>query len=160
MDNVSKYLENKNIYFDKIISSYALYYAKKPLNVITQCSKFLKPNGTFLITAPCYPHTLTKFASDEKTLPKIARKYIDFSTKELESFLKRKKIKFKSYFFQNKLKFKKIEDLIDFYRSTVFYNKKSENNLIKLFKAGSSKSNYFNIIKSAKLYEFSIKFKK
>ena len=50
MDNVSKYLENKNIYFDKIISSYALYYAKNPLNVITQCSKFLKPNGTFLIT--------------------------------------------------------------------------------------------------------------
>jgi hypothetical protein len=45
-----------------------------------------------LITAPCYPHTLTEFASNEKTLPKIAEKYIDFSTNKLESFLKKKKL--------------------------------------------------------------------
>ena len=157
MDSVAKYLKNKNVYFDKIISSYALYYAKNPIKVIIECSKFLKPNGIFLITAPCYPHTLTKFASNEKTLPKIAEKYIDFSTKKLEPFLKKKKIKYKSYYFQNNLKFKNIEDLIYFYRSTVFYNKKSEKNLIKLFKKAKIKSNYFKIIKSAKLYKFSIK---
>ena len=52
---------------------------------------------------------------------------------------------------------KNIEDLIYFYRSTVFYNKKSEKNLIKLFKKAKIKSNYFKIIKSAKLYKFSIK---
>ncbi len=159
MDNVSEYLENKKIYFDKIISSYALYYAKNPLKVIIKCSKFLKRNGTFLITAPCYPHTLTKFALDEKTLPKIAKKYIDFSTEELEPFLRRKKIIFKSYNFKNNLKFKKVKDLLNFYRSTVFYDKKSEKNLIKLFENGRNKSNYFNIIKSAKLYKFSFRFK-
>ena len=91
MDSVAKYLKNKKVYFDKIISSYALYYAKNPIKVIVECSKFLKPNGIFLITAPCYPHTLTKFASNEKTLPKIAEKYIDFSTKKLEPFLKKEK---------------------------------------------------------------------
>ena len=32
MDDVPKYLKNKNIYFDKIISSYALYYAKNPID--------------------------------------------------------------------------------------------------------------------------------
>ena len=155
MDEISKYLKKKKIFFDKIISSYAIYYAKDPLKVILNCSKFLKPNGSFLITAPCYPHTLTSFASHERTLPKIARKYIDFSTKKLEPYLKRKKIKCKVFKFQNKLRFKKVDDLLDFYRSTVFYSKKSERNLFKLFYVNKNKSNYFNIIKSAKLYKFS-----
>ena len=62
MDAIPAYLSSKKIKFDKIISSYALYYAKNPLRVIKECSKFLKPKGKFLITAPCYPHTLTEFA--------------------------------------------------------------------------------------------------
>lgn len=156
MDDVPKYLKNKKIYFDKIISSYALYYAKNPIKVIKECSKFLKPNGVFLITAPCYPHTLTEFAYKEKTLPKIAKKYIDFSTKKLEPFLKKNKIKYKVFNFQNNLKFKKVEDLINFYKSTIFYNKKSENNLINFYKKEKSRSSFFKIIKSAKLYKFSI----
>jgi len=157
MDKVSKYLKSKDIYFDKIISSYALYYAKNPIKVITECSKFLKPNGVFLITAPCYPHTLTKFAYNQKTLPKIAQKYIDFSTKKLEPFLKKNKINYQAYNFQNKLKFISIEDLLNFYRSTIFYNKKSEKKLINFFTKEKQKSSYFKLIKSAKLYKFSIK---
>lgn len=157
MDDVPKYLKNKNIYFDKIISSYALYYAKNPIKVITECSKFLKPNGVFLITAPCYPHTLTEFASNEKTLPKIAKKYIDFSTKKLEPFLRKNKIKNQTFNFQNKLKFKHLEDLTNFYKSTIFYNKKSQNNLINFYRKEKLKSSFFKIIKSAKLYKFSIK---
>ena len=155
MDEIPKYLKKKNFFFDKIISSYAIYYAKDPLQVILNCSKFLKPDGSFLITAPCYPHTLTSFALLEKTLPNIAAKYIDFSSKKLEPYLKRNKIKHKIFKFQNKLRFKKVNDLLDFYRSTVFYNKKSEKNLFKLFHEDKNKSNYFNIIKSAKLYKFS-----
>jgi ubiquinone/menaquinone biosynthesis C-methylase UbiE len=159
MDDIPKFLKNKKIYFDKIISSYALYYAKNPIKVITECSKFLKPKGFFLITAPCYPHTLTRFASTQKTLPAIAKKYIDFSTKKLEPFLKKKKIHYHNYNFQNKLKFKNIEDLLYFYRSTIFYNQKSEKNLINLFKKEKNKYNHYRIIKSAKLYKFSIKIK-
>ncbi len=155
MDEIFKYLTKKKIFFDKIISSYAIYYARDPLKVISNCSRFLKPTGYFLITAPCYPHTLTSFASHEKTLPKIARKYIDFSKKKLEPYLRKKKIKYKSFLFENKLRFKKVDDLLNFYRSTVFYNKKSEKNLIQLFNKNKNKSNYFNIIKSAKLYKFS-----
>lgn len=156
MDDIPNYLKSKKIKFDKIISSYALYYAKKPIDVIKKCSKFLKPNGKFLITAPCYPHTLTEFALKEKTLPKIAKKYIDFSSKELEKFLKLKKYNKKVYNFKNILKFKSIYDLLNFYRSTVFYNKKSETSLIEFFNK-NKKKRYFNIVKSAKLYSFSIK---
>ena len=88
MDDIPGYLKNRKIKFDKIISSYALYYAKNPIRVIRECSKFLKPKGEFLITAPCYPHTLTEFALKEKTLPDIAKKYIDFSYKTTRSFFK------------------------------------------------------------------------
>ena len=63
-----------------------MHYIMQKSNKSYQSALSLKPNGIFLITAPCYPHTLTKFASNEKTLPKIAEKYIDFSTKKLEPF--------------------------------------------------------------------------
>ena len=126
MDDIPGYLKNRKIKFDKIISSYALYYAKNPIKVIRECSKSLKPKGKFLITAPCYPHTLTEFALKQKTLPDIAKKYIDFSSKQLEVFLKLSKCKTKIYNFKNTLKFRNLNDLLDFYRSTIFYNKKSE----------------------------------
>ena len=160
MDAIPTYLDTKKIMFDKIISSYALYYSKNPLKVIRECSKFLKPKGKFLITAPCYPHTLTEFALREKTLPSIAKKYIDFSSQKLSVFLRQKKYKNKKYNFRNILKFTNLDDLINFYRSTVFYSKKSEKNLINLFKASKRKYKYFNIIKSAKLYIFQFKSKK
>ena len=43
-----------------------------------------------------------------------------------------------------------------FYRSTVFYNKKSELSLKRSFLKSKKKNGYFNILKSAKLYKFSI----
>ena len=156
MDDIPMYLKSKKIKFDKIISSYALYYAKNPIRVIKECFDFLEPNGEFLITAPCYPHTLTEFALKEKTLPKIAKKYIDFSSKKLEPCLKKKKYTRKIFKFRNILKFKNYNDLIQFYRSTVFYNKKSEFSLKRSFLKSKKKYGYFNIIKSAKLYKFSI----
>ena len=154
MDEVSKFLKSKKLKFDKIISSYALYYSKNPIKVISECSEFLNKNGKFLITAPCYPHTLTEFALHQNTLPKIAKKYIDFSSKNLEVYLKKKKIKTKILNFRNFLKFKNYDDLIIFYRSTIFYNKKSENSLRKIFFREKKRLGYFNIIKSAKLYIF------
>ena len=157
MDDIPSYLKNEKVKFDKIVSSYALYYAKNPIKVIKECSKFLKPKGKFLITAPCYPHTLTEFALKQKTLPVIAKRYIDFSSKQLEVFLKLTKCKAKIYNFKNTLKFRKLNDLLDFYRSTVFYNKKSEFSLINLYTKSKKKNGFFNIIKSAKLYDFSLK---
>ena len=55
------------------------------------------------------------------------------------------------------LKFRSIKDLLHFYRSTIFYSKKSEKKLINFFKKEKQKSSYFKLIKSAKLYKFSIK---
>ena len=156
LDKTSSYLAKKKFQFDKIISSYALYYAKNPIKVIQDCSKFLKPNGYFLITAPCYPHTLIEFADKHKILPKEVKKQIDFSSQKLEKFLLKKKIKNKVFRFKNILKFKNKEDLLIFYRSTVFYNKKKEKNLLKFFDINFRKKKYLNILKSAKLYKFTL----
>ena len=156
MDDIPKYLQSKKIKFDKIISSYALYYAKNPIKVIKECSNFLNTGGEFLITAPCYPHTFVEFANKQKTLPKEVKKQIDFSSKKLEVFLDKNRYPKKIYNFRNILKFKNLTDLINFYRSTVFYNKKSEASLTRLFFRHKRKNGYFNIVKSAKLYKFLI----
>ena len=78
-----------------------------------------------------------------------AEKYIDFGKKKLEPFIK-KKSKKKIYQFKNRLSFKNKNDLLNFYRSTIFYNKSKEGNLTKMF----VKKNRLEVIKSAKLYEF------
>ena len=156
LDKTSSYLAKKKFQFDKIISSYALYYAKNPIKVIQDCSKFLKPNGYFLITAPCYPHTLIEFADKHKILSKEVKKQIDFSSQKLEKFLLKKKIRNKIFRFKNILKFKNKEDLLIFYRSTVFYNKKKEKNLLKFFDTSFKKKKYLNILKSARLYKFTL----
>ena len=156
LDKTSKFLSKEKFKFDKIISSYALYYSKDPIKVIKECSKFLKSNGYFLITAPCYPHTLIEFARKEKTLPEEVKKQIDFSTKLLEKFLINKRIKTTIFNFRNILKFKNQRDLLTFYRSTVFYHKKSEENLLRYFHSSYQKRKYLNIIKSAKLFKFKL----
>jgi len=147
LDKTSSYLKNKGLKFDKIISSYALYYAKNPIKVIQECSNFLKPNGYFLITAPCYPHTLIEFAEKLKILPREVKKQINFSSMQLEKFLKKKKIKNRIYDFKNILKFNNKDDLLMFYRSTVFYNKNKENDLLKYFMSNLKKRKYLKIFK-------------
>ena len=156
LDNTSNYLSNKKLRFDKIISSYAIYYAKNPIKVIQDCSNYLKPNGYFLITAPCYPHTLIEFADKQKILSNEVKRQINFSSQKLEKFLLKKKVKNKVFRFKNILKFKNKEDLLIFYRSTVFYNKQKEKNLLKYFDSSFRKRKYLNILKSAKLYKFKL----
>ena len=156
LDNTSNYLSNKKFRFDKIISSYALYYAKNPIKVIQDCSNYLKPNGYFLITAPCYPHTLIEFADKQKILSNEVKRQINFSSKKLEKFLSKKKIKNKIFKFKNILKFKKKEDLLTFYRSTVFYNKNKEKDLLRYFDLSFRKRKYLNVLKSARLYKFKL----
>ena len=156
LDNTSNYLSNKKLRFDKIISSYAIYYAKNPIKVIQDCSNYLKPNGYFLITAPCYPHTLIEFADKQKILSNEVKRQINFSSKKLEKFLSKKKIKNKIFKFKNILKFKNKEDLLTFYRSTVFYNKNKEKDLLKYFDLSFRKRKYLNVLKSARLYKFKL----
>ena len=156
LDKTSSYLSKNKFRFDKIISSYALYYAKNPIKVIQECSNYLKPNGYFLITAPCYPHTLIEFADKQKILTNEVKKQINFSSQKLEKFLLKKKIKNKVFKFKNILKFRNKEDLLTFYRSTVFYDKNKEKNLLKYFDLSFRKRKYLNILKSAKLYKFKL----
>ena len=78
MEKLPNYLKKLGKKFDKIISSYAFYYAKDPIKLLKKLENYLKDDGKFLITAPCYPHTLTEFAKNNNTLPKKAESYIDF----------------------------------------------------------------------------------
>ena len=101
--------------------------------------------------------TLKHHFKESKNFKIFAKKYIDFSSKQLEVFLKLSKCKTKIYNFKNTLKFRNLDDLLDFYRSTIFYNKKSEFSLNNFFTKSKKKIGFFNIIKSAKLYDFSLK---
>ena len=118
--------------------------------------KFFKTEWILLITAPCYPHTLIEFAEKLKILPREVKKQINFSSMQLEKFLKKKKIKNRIYDFKNILKFNNKDDLLMFYRSTVFYNKNKENDLLKYFMSNLKKRKYLKIFKSAKLYKFKL----
>ena len=75
---------------------------------------------------------------------------------KIRKVLLKKKIKNKVFKFKNILKFRNKEDLLTFYRSTVFYDKNKEKNLLKYFDLSFRKRKYLNILKSAKLYKFKL----
>ena len=99
---------------------------------------------------------MIEFADKQKILSNEVKRQINFSSQKLEKFLLKKKIKNKVFKFKNILRFKNKEDLLIFYRSTVFYNKEKEKNLLKYFDSSFQKRKYLNIIKSAKLYKFKL----
>ena len=113
--------------------------------VYLQIKKFLKINGKF--------HNCSLLTHPDRTCKKIKhslkkQSLVNFGVKKLEPYIKKKEKRI--FYFKNKLLFKSLDDLINFYRSTVYYKKEKEHILIKQFK----NKNKFEVIKSAKLYEF------
>ena len=102
------------------------------------------------------PEISVVVADKQKILSNEVKRQINFSSKKLEKFLSKKKIKNKIFKFKNILKFKNKEDLLTFYRSTVFYNKNKEKDLLKYFDLSFRKRKYLNVLKSARLYKFKL----
>ena len=153
MDLLPSLLQKKNIYYDRILSSYAIYYANDPLILIRKLIPFLKPNGELIITMPNTPHTLIQMITSKEKIPLNVTQSLYFGKNILKPYLKNnyKNVKFLN--FKNELKFKEFNDFYNLYKSSTFFLKKKEkkikNYLIKNFNKSIKNYGYFLSKKSA-----------
>ena len=123
---------NKNIIqeekFDIISAVYSIYYAKKPIELIKQLLKKLKKNGKLIIFLPTKPNKIAEIAEKFYFLPKKVNESLIIHEK-IEQFCKKNKLYCNKKFFRSKMRINNLSDVIKFYQSTTFYNKRYENNV-------------------------------
>jgi len=153
MDTLPNLLDKKKIKFDRIISSYAIYYSNNPILLIKKLFKFLKPGGEMILTVPNTPHTLIDLIISQTRIPINVVQSLFFGQKILKPFLIKNYKSCKIFDFKNELKIRNFNDLYNLYKSSTFYIKEKEvkikNFLFKSYSSKTKNKNYFLLKKSA-----------
>jgi SAM-dependent methyltransferase len=128
----------QKIKFDLINSVYSIYYAKKPLQLISKLIAKLKKGGQLVIFLPMKPNKVAELAAKFYKLPDKVMQSLEFY-KKIKYFYIKKNFSYKIKYFRSKLKIDNINDLIMFYKSTTFYNVKYEKKIYEFLKKKYSK---------------------
>jgi len=123
----------QNIKFDFINSAYSIYYAKKPLQLISKLISKLKKGGKLVIFLPMKPNKVAELAAKFYTLPKKVMPSLEFY-KKIKYFYIKKNFSYKVKYFRSKMKIDNIDDLMMFYKSTTFYNENYEKKIYTFLK--------------------------
>lgn len=153
IDNTHKILPKLNLNFDKIISTYAIYYSSNPINVLKNVSEFLRTNGKFYITVPTTPHGMVQFVSKYTKIPKNVLESINIGNKVLIPYFKKNCKKVKTYKFNNIIKFTNFNDFYELYKSTTYFNPKIKKELQREFEKRMKKNKFIKFEKKALLIE-------
>tara|TARA_Y200000002_G_C22562483_1_gene613085 strand:+ start:85 stop:864 length:780 start_codon:yes stop_codon:yes gene_type:complete len=145
IDNIADILPKVKLDYDKIISTYAIYYSANPAKVLKLSSNFLKENGKFYITVPTTPHGMVNFASKFSKVPKNVTESINVGNKILIPFFKKNFKKVKIYKFNNIIRFNNFHDFYSLYKSTTYFNSRSQKKM---------KSDFEKIMKKNKIVKF------
>ena len=124
MDKLHTYIKKNNLidFFEVIHSSYALYYAKDKNKIFNTIKKCIKPKGLLLVSAPSEPHEMVNFINKIKPVERKILDTLKFYKKKLLPFIKKnstKKIMLKKI---NYISFKKVEEFLNFWKNTTYYN--------------------------------------
>jgi len=158
-DNIDTILNKLRLNFNTVISTYAIYYSSKPLDVLSKASKYLKPGGKFYITVPTTPHGMINFVSKYTKIPKIVIDSINIGNAVLVPYFKKNFIKIKIYRFNNIIKFTNFNDFFEFYKSTTYYDSKIKNEILRDFEKHINIHKFKKFEKKAILIEATKKFK-
>ena len=148
-DIINKYLNGIN--FDLIHSTYALYYSSKPVILLENFFKILKNTGRLIIFVPYKPHGLIEYIKLFKPIPPNIDESLNFGPRILEPFFRRNFMNNTVHFFCNKIKIVSINDFIEFYRATTYYDKEIESELIDDVSKIISSKGYFEYEKNGYL---------
>ena len=153
MDELPLFIEKKKILFDRILTSYSIYYANNPILLIRKLISFLSPNGEIIITVPNTPHTLVEMINSKSKIPSNVTQSLYFGKKILKPYLLKNYKNIKTFDFKNELKLKNFEDLYNLYASSTFFIKKKEKiikkSLYNSFQISFKKKRHFKLKKSA-----------
>ena len=148
MDDLKEFFNKK---IDIFHSSYSLYYSSKPKKILDHCYKLLNTGGKFIITVPSYPHTMVEDVNSIKKVPKNVDESLRFYNVFLKSYIYSKFKKIKIYNFKNTLNIPSIDDYLNMYKATTYYDNSILKELKKLIEYNISRKGLYKVNKNAKL---------
>jgi len=126
MDNIASLLGVKSIGYDLAYSVYALYYANNAFNVLNEMFQRLSSGGRLCIIGPDGPHGLVEIARKFHVIPTLVDSSFEFRSKIVEPFFKKNFSKFEVSFLKNPQSITDVNQFIEFYRQTTYYDNLSE----------------------------------
>tara|TARA_Y100001970_G_C14164709_1_gene820602 strand:+ start:750 stop:1529 length:780 start_codon:yes stop_codon:yes gene_type:complete len=153
IDNVEKILQKQKLYFQTVLSTYAIYYANKPLKVILDSSKYLLPKGKIYITVPNSPHGMVEYISKFTKIPKNVLESLKMGNDKILPFIKKKFKNVKTYKLNNSIKFSNFNDFYNLYKSTTYFDNKIKEELKKDFEKKLKNKKSIQFIKKTLMIE-------
>lgn len=155
IDNVLARLKVKE--FDLIHSTYSMYYARNPLDLLNSLFNVIRPSGTLAICAPYSVNTFLNFLSNYQQLGQLNWDCMEFINDIVLNYAHRNFKEIKTHVFVNNLFVTSIDDLMENYRSSTFYDSNSEQKIAFDAEKIIREKGYFHIQKKSKIAICSIK---
>ena len=119
IDELGKVLNINN--YQIINSTYAIYYANNPLQLIkTMKERFLADQGKMIISGPTWPHDLYTLVIKEFGENSEITKTINFMENALTPFLKTLLGSYELHFLNNSTVFKSADEAVTFVKNTTY----------------------------------------
>jgi SAM-dependent methyltransferase len=110
--------------------SYAMPYSDDPERTLAAMADALTPDGRMVVFVPYRPHGLVEFASRHSAVPERVRQVFDYGPKILEPFFRRRFWSVSIDLFQNVVRIPTVQEVMDFYRETTYFDPASENKIM------------------------------
>lgn len=103
-------------------SSYALYYSSDPVHVLRTMADLIYDSGRVAVFTPVGPHGMVEIASKFSEIPSPVIESLEFGPKTLEPEFRSLFWDVEIHFFQSEMRVDSIDDFINFYKATTYYN--------------------------------------
>ncbi len=112
--------------YDLAQSTYALYYADERDHVLQVMKAALKPGGRLAVFTPNMPHGLVALGARFGHVPQSVFDSLRFGTEILEPWFRENFTQVVTDYFHNEITIPTVDHLLEFYRSTTYYDAEAE----------------------------------
>jgi SAM-dependent methyltransferase len=125
--------------FDLINSTYAIYYSKDPLGLISFLkNNYLSESGKFVIAGPTWEHELFTEITENFGENLTVKKTIDFMESELKPMVRNSLEIFSLNYLINLTEFNSVDEALLFMKNTTYGSHINDKNLKKFFQTRNS----------------------
>lgn len=137
--------------FDLVHSSYAMYYAKNPLATLRSLLSALKDDGKMAICAPYAVNSFLDFLSQFQKIGQLNWDCMEFINDTVLIFAHNNFNDVKTHIFVNNMQVTELDDLMQNYKSSTFYDASAEKNIVSAAKKIIDENGFFHIQKKSKI---------
>lgn len=134
-----------------IHSSFAFYYAKKPIETLKKLHQLLSEDGVFAISGPSSINTFLNYLSRYQEIKQEVWDCLEFIDDIVLSFVFMNFKEVETHLFVNNQYVDNFEDIAEYYKSSTFYDDKLEDKILSALQKEIKEKGYFHIQKNSKL---------